>query len=296
MKHTSRKNPVYDTCEEAVRALTEELLNVDFEKVGLQLFKDYKAHNFQQKPSDFQEELVWKFASARSSEELDAAQEMFKEGVIFEVIDDHGTFERRSPMGWLSYWLSENAPLRYVFGSPRWRKDVRFWHFFPNTRKGLIESEGLYGRLTPSRLRNSRNVADIMVRNNGYIFAYSADFVDSNYDTLVVSYRNGILGEASEALEFYYLDDMEPQTIVPLKCVTQSMLSQLDDSQRSKQNFSCWVDEDYHWETCFEPNVPSPKAWELGASVECSSCGERFELYEGALRGQNELICKVCRP
>ena len=104
-------------------------------------------------------------------------------------------------------------PIRLISDRVRVVRNVEFVHFTSKSGATSIMERGFKGRMTPHRQTLTRMVPDFTLEGDGYIFAYPHDEVGS------VRNNYKIVGEASQAISFYFHPDHERQLIIPVKCI-----------------------------------------------------------------------------
>ena len=267
----SRKNPYpeFDDCDEAMGCLIDEIINVDFEKAstefGERLVDKFQFHVHISKIPQF----IFDFSKIRSLEDIKD---------FHEHLD---TYER----GWdvlniLS--LSPGLPPAYLMTDIEVVENVEFIHTFPQPRYASIKEHGLYGRMDPSRIALTRELNDVYIKGNGYIFGYEpAQFM--TWQGTIVDFSTYLKGETSKALSFTFRPDEEKQMIIPVKCIDHYTLSEDVDWRE--------LDEE---ELIAEEMLADPFKFQLHTPHPCDMCGTQTILNEHSFVGKS-ILCDVCR-
>ena len=104
-------------------------------------------------------------------------------------------------------------PIRLISDNVQVVRDIEFAHFTSKAGAASIMDRGFKGRMTPHRQTLTRMVPDFKLEGDGYIFAYPRDRIGAVRNDYM------IVGEASQAISFYFHPDHEHQLIIPVKCI-----------------------------------------------------------------------------
>ncbi len=174
------------------------------------------------------------------------------------------------------YGLAYQFPANVMMSNVKCIENVKFVHYFPNSRLKSITKYGLYGRATPTRMTLTREVMDFYIKDNGFMFAYEY----SPKMVTVVNYANRIEGVARKALSFHFEPDTEDQLIVPLKCVESYSVV-----KSSRLNITGEYDD----------MLLDPRKYRIGALTSCDECGRRFKMRTDSFYLGVHILCPECR-
>ena len=266
-----RRNPYpeFGDCSEAMVCLLDEIINVDFEKAstefGKRLVDKLQIHVHISKIPEF----IFDFSKIRSLEDIERFH------------DRLDTYER----GWDVLNIlssSPGLPPAYLMTEIEAVENVEFIHTFPQPRYASIEEHGIYGRMDPSRIALTRDLNDVYIKGNGYIFGYEpAQFM--KWQGTIVDFSTYLKGKAREALSFTFRPDEEKQMIIPVKCIEYYTLSKDVDWRE--------LDEE---ELIAEDLLADPLKFQLHTPHPCDKCGTQTILNEHSFVG-NSILCDGCR-
>lgn len=265
----SNPYPHFEDCEDAMSALWEEVTRQD---ISTELDEMVRYINYWlpkvHRPDNSRkvlEDLEWfeRLQTFSSPDQL--------KGLFLEIWDKLGDASSHTSV--VMEALGKFSPPSVLMGDFSIARDVEFVHFFPSIREQELRKFGLYGRATPSRLTATRLVPDVLIRNNGFIFAYEPPVRDS----AKVLFAMQVRGVASQALRMFYFGDDESQLIVPLKCVDFDRVS-IEYNPiywNGSEELQDMIDDN---EASVYELLPHPRKFELGSSKECEDCGAQFAL------------------